>query len=150
MEVSVEPNEEGEDEDSEAEMAEDEEAAVKLYVSNSKIAEIVVWLTVFSTLQRRNLHEQGYQVLRELEGRRPVRSISFPRHARFVSNTLFFLSLSVPYAALAQTFDAIGATTKRLEITALLTHFLVDVIERTPGDLIRTVYLCINRVCRLS
>ncbi|GAA6024482.1 hypothetical protein JCM11491_004831 [Sporobolomyces phaffii] len=52
----------------------------------------------------------------------------------------------VPYAALTATFDKIDATTKRLEISAYLTRFLVDVIERTPADLLRTVYLCINRL----
>ncbi|GAA5883042.1 hypothetical protein JCM16303_006806 [Sporobolomyces ruberrimus] len=52
----------------------------------------------------------------------------------------------VPYAALTATFDKIDATTKRLEISAYLTRFLVDVIERTPKDLLRTVYLCINRL----
>lgn len=55
---------------------------------------------------------------------------------------------SVPYAALTATFDKIDATTKRLEISAYLTRFLVDVIEKTPKDLLRTVYLCINRVSR--
>ncbi|GAA5822608.1 hypothetical protein JCM5353_005502 [Sporobolomyces roseus] len=52
----------------------------------------------------------------------------------------------VPYAALTATFDKIDATTKRLEISAYLTRFLVDVIEKTPKDLLRTVYLCINRL----
>ncbi|GAA5967071.1 hypothetical protein JCM3765_001489 [Sporobolomyces pararoseus] len=52
----------------------------------------------------------------------------------------------VPYAALTATFDKIDATTKRLEISAYLTRFLVDVIERTPKDLLPTVYLCINRL----
>lgn len=53
---------------------------------------------------------------------------------------------SVPYAALTATFDAISQTTKRLEISALLTNFLVEVIEKQPEDLLKTVYLCINRV----
>ncbi|GAA6061516.1 hypothetical protein JCM10212_004506 [Sporobolomyces blumeae] len=52
----------------------------------------------------------------------------------------------VPYAALTATFDKINATTKRLEISAYLTRFLVDVIEKTPKDLLRTIYLCINRL----
>ncbi len=43
-------------------------------------------------------------------------------------------------------FEAIDATTKRLEISAYLTQFLVDVIDKTPGDLLHVVYLCINRV----
>ncbi|GAA5997656.1 uncharacterized protein JCM10292_001003 [Rhodotorula paludigena] len=52
----------------------------------------------------------------------------------------------VPYAALTATFSKIAATTKRLEISAYLTHFLVEVIEKTPEDLLKTVYLCINRL----
>ncbi|KAK4701184.1 DNA ligase 1, partial [Phenoliferia sp. Uapishka_3] len=53
----------------------------------------------------------------------------------------------VPYGALTATFDAISQTTKRLEISALLTTFLVEVIEKTPEDLLKAVYLCINRLC---
>lgn len=55
----------------------------------------------------------------------------------------------VPYAALTATFSKIAATTKRLEISAYLTEFLVNVIDKTPDDLLKTVYLCINRVSRL-
>ncbi|GAA5927283.1 hypothetical protein JCM3775_002503 [Rhodotorula graminis] len=52
----------------------------------------------------------------------------------------------VPYAALTATFSKIDATTKRLEISAYLTHFLVEVIQKTPDDLLKSVYLCINRL----
>ncbi|GAA5982650.1 hypothetical protein JCM10908_006733 [Rhodotorula pacifica] len=52
----------------------------------------------------------------------------------------------VPYAALTATFSKIADTTKRLEISAYLTGFLVNVIEKTPEDLLKTVYLCINRL----
>ncbi|GAA6015945.1 hypothetical protein JCM10207_006815 [Rhodosporidiobolus poonsookiae] len=52
----------------------------------------------------------------------------------------------VPYAALTGCFGKIAATTKRLEISAYLTHFLVEVIEKTPEDLLKVVYLCINRL----
>lgn len=57
---------------------------------------------------------------------------------------------SVPYAALTATFSKIDATTKRLEISAYLTHFLVEVIDKTPDDLLKSVYLCINRVRPLA
>lgn len=40
----------------------------------------------------------------------------------------------------------ISLTTKRLEISAYTTRFLIDVIEKTPGDLLKVVYLCINRL----
>lgn len=56
------------------------------------------------------------------------------------------LHLSVPYSALAEVFERIDSTTKRLEIAEYLTTFLTHVIERTPGDLTKVVYLCINRV----
>ncbi|GAA5941308.1 DNA ligase (ATP) CDC9 [Sporobolomyces koalae] len=62
------------------------------------------------------------------------------------SQTSWKANEPVPYAALTATFDKIAATTKRLEISAYLTRFLVDVIERTPKDLLRVVYLCINRL----
>ena len=56
----------------------------------------------------------------------------------------------VPYAALAKAFSLIEATTKRLEKTSLLTTLFLLVIERSAeGDhdsLLKTVYLCINRV----
>lgn len=53
---------------------------------------------------------------------------------------------SVPYAALAEVFERIDSTTKRLEIAEYLTTFLTNVITRTPGDLVKVIYLCINRV----
>jgi|SRR6266850_7268699 len=59
-------------------------------------------------------------------------------------------ALSVPYAALAKSFALIEATTKRIEKTSLLTSLMLLVIQRgKAGDtdsLLRTVYLCINRV----
>jgi DNA ligase-1 len=59
-------------------------------------------------------------------------------------------SISVPYAALTKTFSLIEATTKRLEKTAILTSFLLLVIQRSkkndPKSLLQAVYLCINRV----
>ncbi|TFK30426.1 DNA ligase I [Coprinopsis marcescibilis] len=58
---------------------------------------------------------------------------------------------AVPYAALAKTFSLIEATTKRLEKTAILTAFLLLVIQRSTNDdsnsLLQAVYLCINRLC---
>lgn len=58
--------------------------------------------------------------------------------------------LSVPYAALAKAFALIEAITKRIEKTSLLTSLMLLVIQRRKaGDtdsLLKTVYLCINRV----
>ncbi|KAG9026834.1 hypothetical protein FRB95_008383 [Tulasnella sp. JGI-2019a] len=57
----------------------------------------------------------------------------------------------IPYAALAHAFGLIEATTKRLEITSLLTAFLLLAIKRRKaGDsesVKQAVYLCINRLC---
>lgn len=56
----------------------------------------------------------------------------------------------IPYAALTHVFGLIEATTKRLEITSLLTAFLLLAIKRRKaGDsesVKQAVYLCINRV----
>ncbi|KIK70964.1 hypothetical protein GYMLUDRAFT_33053 [Collybiopsis luxurians FD-317 M1] len=56
----------------------------------------------------------------------------------------------VPYAALTKAFSMIEATTKRLEKNAILTSFLLLVIQRTsqkdPKPLLLAVYLCINRL----
>ncbi|KDN40090.1 ATP-dependent DNA ligase [Tilletiaria anomala UBC 951] len=53
----------------------------------------------------------------------------------------------VPYSALTETFEKIEATTKRLEILQHLTLLLQQVSERSPDNLLRIVYLCINRLC---
>lgn len=64
------------------------------------------------------------------------------------------LTLRVPYAALVSTFEKIEATTKRLEILNLLTQFLLVVAKRDTAtsikdsNLLKVVYLCINRVSR--
>ncbi|KAJ4484728.1 ATP-dependent DNA ligase [Lentinula edodes] len=56
----------------------------------------------------------------------------------------------IPYAALTKTFSMIEATTKRLEKTAILTSFLLLVIQRSSKKdstpLLQAVYLCINRL----
>ncbi|KAG2493340.1 hypothetical protein HYH03_008474 [Edaphochlamys debaryana] len=52
----------------------------------------------------------------------------------------------VPYALLADTFEAIAETTKRLEIVALLVSAFRAVLASHPASLLPTVYLCVNRV----
>lgn len=52
----------------------------------------------------------------------------------------------VEFAVLARLFDKIGATTKRLEITALLRNFIRSLIAISPDDLLPAIYLCTNRV----
>ncbi|WWC94896.1 hypothetical protein V866_001747 [Kwoniella sp. B9012] len=60
---------------------------------------------------------------------------------------------AVPYAALVSTFEKIEATTKRLEILELLTQFFLVVAKRDTAkqakdsNLLKVVYLCINRLC---
>lgn len=75
--------------------------------------------------------------------------------ASYYTLIVFLIALTmlchrVPYAALANAFALIEATTKRIEKTSLLTSLMLLVIQRsTEGDtdsLLRTVYLCINRV----
>jgi len=52
----------------------------------------------------------------------------------------------VPYKFLADTFEAIAETSKRLAITSMLTNCLLAIMSTTPEDLLPTVYLCVNRV----
>jgi DNA ligase 1 len=52
----------------------------------------------------------------------------------------------VPYAALCTTFSLVEMTTKRLEISAHCSLFLQQVLRLTPGDLLSTVQLMINKV----
>lgn len=52
----------------------------------------------------------------------------------------------VPYAALCTTFSKIEMTTKRLEISAHCSLFLRQVLRLTPGDLLPTVLLMINKL----
>lgn len=51
-----------------------------------------------------------------------------------------------PYHILTDTFNKIGDTTKRLEITLLLTNTFRGIIKQSPSDLLPAVYLCVNRV----
>lgn len=53
---------------------------------------------------------------------------------------------SVPFSFLTSTFEKIADTTKRLEITSILTSAFRAIMRTTPADLLPTVYLCTNRV----
>ncbi|GIL44509.1 hypothetical protein Vafri_1960 [Volvox africanus] len=52
----------------------------------------------------------------------------------------------VPYSLLANTFEAIAETTKRLEIVAHLVAAFRAILDTNPADLLPAVYLCVNRV----
>ena len=52
----------------------------------------------------------------------------------------------VPYAFLADTFESIASTTKRLEIIVTLTSAFRAILASSPEDLVPAVYLCGNRV----
>ncbi|DBB17196.1 hypothetical protein WJX82_005523 [Trebouxia sp. C0006] len=52
----------------------------------------------------------------------------------------------VPFAFLADTFEAIAEESKRLVITSLLVNCFRTIIATTPEDLLPTVYLCTNQV----
>ncbi|WOO82337.1 DNA ligase 1 [Vanrija pseudolonga] len=59
----------------------------------------------------------------------------------------------LPYSVLVTAFEKIEATTKRLEILGILTRFLLMVAKREKttdaksSNLLKAVYLCINRLC---
>ncbi|KAF1816921.1 ATP-dependent DNA ligase [Eremomyces bilateralis CBS 781.70] len=52
----------------------------------------------------------------------------------------------VPYAALCATFSKVEMTTKRLEIMAHCSLFLQQVLRLTPGDLLPTILLMVNKL----
>lgn len=52
----------------------------------------------------------------------------------------------VPYSFLANTFEAIAETSKRLTIIHMLVNAFRAILATTPQDLLPTVYLCTNRV----
>ncbi|KAJ1813724.1 ATP-dependent DNA ligase Cdc17, partial [Coemansia sp. RSA 2599] len=52
----------------------------------------------------------------------------------------------IPFLALCRVFESIEATTKRLEITALIRDFLSQVMEVDKQELTDTVMLCINKI----
>lgn len=53
---------------------------------------------------------------------------------------------AVPYAALCTTFSKVEMTTKRLEIAAYCSLFLRQVLRLTPGDMLPTVLLMVNKL----
>lgn len=73
-----------------------------------------------------------------------------------MSHQLSYLTIRVPYAALVTAFEKIEKTTKRLEILEILTQFLLAVAKRDTAtdaknsNLLKVVYLCINRVSCLT
>lgn len=52
----------------------------------------------------------------------------------------------VPYAALCTAFSLIEMTTKRLQIMAYCTAFLLQVLRLTPGDLLPVTQLMVNKI----
>jgi len=52
----------------------------------------------------------------------------------------------VPFSFLTDTFEEVANTTKRLEITTMLTAAFRAIMGSTPADLLPAVYLCVNRV----
>lgn len=81
---------------------------------------------------------------------------SFFLYSRFLSHLLTLpflvrfrqlpLSYRVPYSALAKAFSAIEDTTKRILIMQILTKTLIKVMEKSPHELTRVIYLCVNKV----
>lgn len=56
------------------------------------------------------------------------------------------VSGALPYAALTNVFDKIEATSSRLEIVALISALFKTTAQHHPDDLLKVVYLSINRV----
>lgn len=52
----------------------------------------------------------------------------------------------VPYSFLATAFERMSATTGRIELSRQLACVFYHILERTPADLLPTVYLVINRL----
>ncbi|KAM4016461.1 DNA ligase 1 isoform 2-T3 [Anomaloglossus baeobatrachus] len=52
----------------------------------------------------------------------------------------------VPYLAIARTFEMIETESARLKNIETLSNFLRSVICLTPGDLLPSIYLCLNRL----
>ena len=52
----------------------------------------------------------------------------------------------VPFEMLADTFEEIAGTTKRLEIVHLLINCFRAILSTTPQDLLPAIYLCTNKV----
>ncbi|CAH2006077.1 unnamed protein product [Acanthoscelides obtectus] len=53
---------------------------------------------------------------------------------------------SVPYSALARTFDEIENVSARLKMIEILSNYFRSVIVLTPEDLLPSVYLCLNKI----
>lgn len=96
-------------------------------------------------------HEDAEQAIEEDEKKSAKKLAAIfqkPSSATSASEKLSWPEGSpVPYSALAATFASIDGTTKRLEITEILTQFLIRVITRSPDNLLHVIYLCINRLC---
>ncbi|XP_014294490.1 DNA ligase 1 [Halyomorpha halys] len=53
---------------------------------------------------------------------------------------------TVPYSALARTFEKIEEISARLKIVEILSNYFRSVIVLSPNDLLPSVYLCLNRI----
>ncbi|XP_035694536.1 DNA ligase 1-like [Branchiostoma floridae] len=67
-------------------------------------------------------------------------------HYHPVEDACWAKDKTVPYLALAKTFEAIEEVRARLKITEILCNFFRSVIALTPDDLVQCVYLCLNKV----
>lgn len=53
----------------------------------------------------------------------------------------------VPFSALAKTFAAIEENRSRLKSIELLANYLCSVMHQSPDDVVKSIYLCLNKVC---
>lgn len=57
-----------------------------------------------------------------------------------------FSCFSVPYLALAGTFEKIEDISARLKIIDILSNYFRSVILLSPQDLLPSIYLCLNKL----
>lgn len=53
----------------------------------------------------------------------------------------------VPFIALAQTFSAIEEVRSRLKSIEIMSNYFCSVMNLSKDDLVKSIYLCLNKVC---
>lgn len=54
---------------------------------------------------------------------------------------------NVPFHALAQTFASIEENRSRLKSIEIMANYFCSVMHLSPDDLVKSIYLCLNKVC---
>jgi DNA ligase-1 len=64
-----------------------------------------------------------------------------------VSDAIWKSGERVPYLAFATTLKTIEETSGRLKMIEILSNYFRSVIVLSKEDLIKSIYLCLNKVC---